>query len=83
MSNREGLINPSAKGIPLKLVHPHRDLDGTGRERTGPLRPHHLKVITDHSNGGAQDTELITLRLKISPHLGEIHSQLGRNAPVL
>ena len=29
--------------------------------------------------GSAQDTELITLRLKISPHLGEIHSQLGRN----
>ena len=51
-----------------------------GHERAGPLRPHHLKVIADHSEGGAQDTKLVTLRLKISPRRGEIHSQPGRNA---
>ena len=52
-SNREGLINPRAKGIPLELAHLSRDLDGMIRERAGPLRPHHLKVIADHSEGGA------------------------------
>jgi len=80
MSNREGLIDPGAKGIPLELAHLGRDLNGTSREHVGPLRPHHLKVVADHSKGGAQGTELVTLRLKISPHLGEIHSQPGRNA---
>ena len=80
MSNREGLIDPSAKGIPLELAYPSQDLDGTSRKRAGPLRPYHLKVIADHSKGGAQDTELVTLRLKIYPHLGKIHSQLDRNA---
>ena len=74
MSNHEGLIDPSAKGIPLKLAHSGHDLDGTSHERAGPLRPHHLKVIVDHSKGGAQDIELITLYLKISPHLDEIYS---------
>ena len=73
-SNHEELIDPSVKSIPLELAYPSRDLDGTGHERAGPLRPHHLKVVADHSKGGAQDTELVTLCLKISPHLGEIHS---------
>ena len=79
-SNRKGLIHPSAKGIPLELAHLSRDLDGTSHERAGPLRPHHLKVIIDHSEGGAQDTELVTLCLKISPHLGQFHSQPSKNA---
>ena len=74
------MIHPSAKGIPLELAHPSHDLDGMGHERAGPLRPHHLKVIADHSEGGAQDTELIALHLKIPPCLGEIHGQPGRNA---
>ena len=73
-SNRKGLIDLSMKGTPFKLAHPSRDLDGTSHERAGPLRPHHLKVITDHYEGGAQDTELVALRLKIPPHLGELHS---------
>ena len=74
MSNHKGLIDIGAKGISLKLVHPSRDIDSTGCERAGPLQLHHLKVITDHSEGSAQDTELITLRLKFSSFLGEIHS---------
>ena len=36
-SNREGLINPRAKGIPLELAHLSRDLDGMIREQAGPL----------------------------------------------
>ena len=80
MSNCKGLIDPSVKGISLELAHLSHDLDGTGRERAGPLRPHHLKVIADYSEGGAQDTELVTLCLKISAHLGKIHSQPDRNA---
>ena len=80
MSNHEGLIDPNAKGTPLKLAHPSHDLDGTGRERAGPLRSHHLKVVAYHSEGDTQDTELIALHLKIPPCLGEIHGQLGRNA---
>ena len=79
-SNHERLIDPGAKGIPLELAHLSRDLDGTSHERAGPLRPHHLKVIVDHSKGGTQDTELVTLCLKTPPHLGEVHSQPGRNA---
>ena len=74
MSNHEGLIDPSKKGIPLKLAHLSHDLDGTSREQAGPLRSHHLKVIVDHSEGDAQDNELVTLCLKISSFLGEIHS---------
>ena len=74
-SNHEGLVDPSAKRIPLEPAHLNYDLNGTSRERAGPLRPHHLKVIADHSEGGAQDTELIALHLKIPPCLGEIHSQ--------
>ena len=73
-SNREGLIDPDAKGIPLELAHPSHDLDGTGHERAGPLKPYHLKVIADHSEGSAQDTKLVTLCLKIPPRLGEVHS---------
>ena len=80
MSNHKGLIDPDVKGIPLELAHPSLDLDGMSHERAGPLRPHHLRVVADHSEGGAQDTELVTLRLKNSPHLGEIHSQPSRNA---
>jgi len=80
MKNHEGLIDPNAKGTPLKLAHPSYDLNGTSRERAGPLRPHHLKVIADHSESGGQDTELVTLCLKIPPHLGEVHSQPNRNA---
>ena len=53
MSNREGLIDPIAKGIPLELAQLGHDLDGMSRERAGPLVPHHLKVIADHSKGGA------------------------------
>ena len=79
-SNREGLIDPGAKGIALELAHPSRDLDGTSYERASPLRPHHLKHVIDHSKGSAQDNELVTLRLKISPHLGKIHIQPDRNA---
>ena len=79
-SNREGLIDPSAKGIPLELPHPSHDLDDMSHERAGPLRPHNHKVIADHSEGGTQDTELVTLRLKIPPHIGKIHSQPSRNA---
>ena len=52
-SNHEGLINLSAKGVPLELAHLGRDLNGTSRERAGPLQPHHLKVIVDHSEGSA------------------------------
>ena len=74
MSNREGLIDPSVKGTPLELAHLCHDLNGTSRERAGPLRPHHLKVIVDHSNGGAQGTELVTLCPMTPPHLGELHS---------
>ena len=37
MSNHEGLIGPGAKGIPLELAHPSRDLDGMGHERASPL----------------------------------------------
>jgi len=72
-SNHEGLIDPGAKGIPLELEHPSHDLDSTRRERTGPLQPHYLKVVTDHFEGSAQDTELIALRLNIPPRLGEVH----------
>ena len=79
-SNHEGLINPGVKGIPLKLAHSSHDLNGMGHERAGPLRPHHLKVVVDHSEGGAQDTELVTLRLKIPPCLGEVHGQPDRDA---
>ena len=79
-SNHEGLIDPGVKGIPLELAHLSRDPNGTSRERASPLRPHNLKVIVDHSEGGAQDIELITLCLKFSPSLGEIHSQPARNA---
>ena len=75
MSNHEGLFDPSAKGIPLELVHPCCDLNGTGHERAGPLRQHHLKVIVDHSEGGAQNTELVALRLKTPPRLSEVHGQ--------
>ena len=80
MINHEALINPGMKGIPLKLAHPRRDLNGMGHKRAGPLRPHHLKVIIDHSEGGAQDSKLIALRLKIPPRLGKIHSQPNRDA---
>ena len=80
MSNHEGLINPNAKGIPLELAHLSCDLDGMGRERAGPLRPHHLKVVVDHSEGGAQDTKLVALRLKIPPCLSEVHDQPSRDA---
>ena len=73
MSNNEGPIDPGVKGIPLELAHPSRDLDGTGHERAGPLELHHLKVIADHSKDGTQDTELVALRLKIPPRLGEVH----------
>ena len=66
-------MDPGAKGVPLELAHPRRDLNGTGREQTGPFRLHHLKVITDHSEGGAQDTKLIALYLKIPPCLGEVY----------
>ena len=66
-SNHEGLIDPGMKGIPLELAHPSHDLDDTSCERAGPLQSHYLKVIADHSKGGAQDTKLVTLRLKISP----------------
>ena len=62
------------KGTPFELVHPSRDLGGMSHERAGPLWPHHLKVIIDHSEGGGQDTELVTLCLKIPPHLSEVHS---------
>ena len=31
-SNREGLIDPSVKGVPLELAHPRHELDGTGHE---------------------------------------------------
>jgi len=80
MSNHEGLIDPSTKGIPIELAHPSRDLDGAGHERASPLRPHHLKVVANHSEGSAQDTELVALRLKIPPCLSEVHGQLGRDA---
>ena len=79
-SNHKGLVDPDVKRIPLELAHPSYDLDGMSRERASPLRPHHLKVTTDHSEGSAQDTKLVTLCLKISPHLDEIHSQPSRNA---
>ena len=71
-SNHEGLIDPSAKRIPLELAHLGCDLNDMGRQRAGPLRPHHLKVIADHSEGGAQDTKLVALRLKVPPRLGEV-----------
>ena len=80
MSNHEGLIDLGMKGTPLELVHPSHDLDDMSHERDGPLRPHHLKVIIDQSEGGAQDTELVTLHLKIPPHLGEIDSQPSGDA---
>ena len=73
-SNREGPIDVGAKGVPLELARWNLDLDGMSHERAGLLQLHHLKVIADYSEGSAQDTELIILRLKISPHLGEIHS---------
>ena len=79
-SNHEGLINPGSKGIPLELAHPGRDLDGTDRERAGPLRPHHLNVIADHSKHGAQYTELVALLLKVPPRLSEVHGQPGKDA---
>ena len=79
-SNHKGLINTGTKGIPLKLAHPSCDPDGTGRERAGPLRPHHLKVIVDHFEGGTQDTEHVTLCLKIPSRLDEVHGQPDRNA---
>ena len=53
MSNHEGLMDAGMKGIPLELAHPCYDLDDMGHEQTGPLRPHHLQVITDHFEGGA------------------------------
>ena len=73
MSNYKGLVDLGTKGVPFELAHPHHDLDGIGREQTGPLRPHHLQVIVDHSEGGAQDTELIALCLKVPPRLDELH----------
>ena len=75
-----GTPNRHIESIHEEEATPMNDLDGTGHERTGPFRPHHLKVIADHSEGGAQDTELVALRLKIPPRLGEVHSQPGRNA---
>ena len=79
MSNCEGLIDPSTRGIPLKLAHPSHDLNGTSHKRANPLRLHHLKVIADHSEGDNQDTELVALRLKIPPRLSEVHGQPDRN----
>ena len=61
------------KGVPLELAYPCRDLDGMAHERTGPLRPYHLMVIADHSEGGTQEIELISLYLKIPPRLSEVH----------
>ena len=37
MSNREGLIDLGAKGVPLELAYLRHDLDIMGREQTGPL----------------------------------------------
>ena len=51
--NCEGLVDPGAKCFPLELAHLSCDLNGMGHERAGPLRPHHLKVIVHHSEGGA------------------------------
>ena len=79
-SNREGLIDLGAKGIPLELAYPSRDLDGMGHERAGSLQPHHLKVVVDHTEGGTQDTKLIALCLKIPPHLSKVHGQPDRDA---
>ena len=62
-----------AKGVPLELAHPCRDIDGTGRKRAGPLRPCHLQVIIDHSEGSTQEIMLIALRLKAPPRLGELY----------
>ena len=62
------------------MAHPHRYLDSMGRERVGPLRPHHFKVVADHSEGDAQDTKLVALRLKFPPCLGEVHGQPDRDA---
>ena len=72
--NGEGLGDPRAKSFPLELAHPRRDMYGMGRKQAGPLQPHHLQVIIDHSEGGAQETDLINLHLKVPPHLGELRS---------
>ena len=37
MSNREGLIDPGAKGIPLELAHSGHDLDGLSHERAAAI----------------------------------------------
>ena len=80
VSNCKGLVDPGVKGVHFKLPHPCRDIDGMGYERTGPLRPHHLQVIADHSKGGAQDTELIALHLKVLHHLSKVRGQPDRDA---
>ena len=48
-----------------------------GHEQAGPLCLHHLQVIADYAKGNLQDIELVTLRLKKTPRLGEIHGQSG------
>ena len=72
--------DPEAKSFPLELAHSRRDIYGTGRKRAGPLLPHHLQVIADHSEGSAQEIMLIALRLNVPPRLSELHGQPGGNA---
>jgi len=68
----EGLDNPQAKSFLLQLAHPRCDVYGTGRERAGPLRLHHLHVVADDAKANLQELELIALRLKNTPRFGEI-----------
>ena len=74
-SDGEGLGDPYAKSFLLQLAHPRRDICGMGHERAGPLRLHYLQVIANYAKGNLQDIELVALRLKKTPRLGEIRGQ--------
>ena len=67
--------DPSMKSFPLNPAHPHRDIYGMGRKRASPLRPHHLQVVADHSEGNAQEIMLIALCFKVPLCLGELRGQ--------
>ena len=47
------------------------------RELAGPLRLNHLQVVVDYAKGNLQDIELVALRLKKTPRVGEIRGQSG------
>ena len=79
MGDSEGLGDPEAKGVLLKLAHPRRDTSSTRCKGTSPLLLRHLQVITDCQDGGRQAIILITFDLKKPLRLSEISAQTGKN----